>query len=107
MAYSVEAFICGECHQLYRSERDAVYCERGHESDLTALRDFVPHTSGYIEVANHYIEKEGWGDPLDFFDRYPFLSEAVLYPILGKDDARTVLALLDSAIRKEQEAMQS
>jgi len=32
-------------------------------------------------------------------DEAPFFSEAFLYPLMGKEDARTILAMLDNVVR--------
>jgi hypothetical protein len=98
-----KCYVCDECSKPHFNKNEALLCEDSHRSTLTKLRDFVPEGRKHIDVANHYIEGEGWGEPLDPEDDYPFFSEAILYPILGKEDARTVLSLLNHAIRQEHD----
>ena len=51
-----------------------------------------------IDAVEKYLEKrETRGYPMD--EESPFFSESYLYPLMGKEDARTVLAMLKTTFR--------
>lgn len=108
MPFEVKAFRCDECMKLHEDPYKAGQCERSHESLLTELRDWKPesqHALRDVVLAAGRVQYPGVSDEnfaLDTDYDYPFLCEAVLYPILGKDDARSVLYRLNEAIRRER-----
>lgn len=61
--------------------------------DREALAALLWRMESFIPESTPDAVREAEGDDAD---QIPFLSEAFLYPLLGKEDARTVLALWDS-----------
>jgi hypothetical protein len=55
---------------------------------------------GKINYPEKSFPKKEYGEIVTDEDcEQPFISEAYLYPLLGKEDARTLLALLTSAFK--------
>jgi hypothetical protein len=80
---------CAKC----KSEVSHV-CNANLREAITRLYEFQPEW--HWNLKNILENQEGYskGD-----ENAPFFSEAVLYPLLGKEDARTVLALIGNIIR--------
>jgi hypothetical protein len=77
-------------------------CELSHACDgnlrqaVIDLMAFTPHY-GMPDFLVKAAKKTGFYDEGD--EDVPLVSEAFLYPLLGKDDARTFMALLNHVLR--------
>lgn len=60
---------------------------------LMEMVDFVPDSGFPLDA------KPLYGDPIDELDKVPFFTETYLYNLIGKEDARTVLAYLGEIAR--------
>ena len=74
------------------------------KQEVKALLNWTPEGKGFLEKISYiqYPEKQFPRAKYSVFDKededQPFFSEAYLYSLLGKDDARTLLALLRQAL---------
>lgn len=71
-------------------------CNESIKAAIIAIFDFTPHW-GMPDAVKKEGKKAGYYSKED--DDAPFFSEAFLYCLLGKDEGRTVLALLNNLIR--------
>lgn len=68
-------------------------CNANLHEAVTRLFEFKPEWAWNLK---NLLEKQKGYSQGD--EDKPFFSEAVLYPLLGKEDARTVLALLSNIV---------
>jgi hypothetical protein len=71
-------------------------CDKDLKKAVIDLLTFTPHF-GMPEFLKRESKKAGFYDNGD--DEVPVICETFLYPLLGKDDARTFMALLNHVLR--------
>jgi hypothetical protein len=71
-------------------------CDRDLKKAVLDLLTFTPHF-GMPAFLRKESKKAGFYDKGD--DEVPVICETFLYPLLGKDDARTFMALLNHVLR--------
>ena len=88
------------CHHfMHEVHTNTCWEEVNIEDDLKLISEINLEGDGFS--LKWAVEKLGMQDYFDEGDQaQPFFSEAYLYPLLGKEAARTVLAVLRSLYRK-------
>jgi len=71
-------------------------CDKDLKQAVIDLMTFTPHF-GMPDFLKKESKKAGFYDKGD--DEVPVICETFLYPLLGKDDARTFMALLNHVLR--------
>ena len=71
-------------------------CDKDLKKAVIDLLTFTPHY-GMPDFLKKASKKAGFYDEGD--DEVPLICETFLYPLLGKDDARTFMALLNHVLR--------
>ena len=71
-------------------------CDKDLKKAVIDLMTFTPHY-GMPDFLKKASKKAGFYDEGD--DEVPLICETFLYPLLGKDDARTFMALLNHVLR--------
>jgi len=71
-------------------------CDKNLKQAVLDLLTFTPHF-GMPDFLKKESKKAGFYDKGD--DEVPVICETFLYPLLGKDDARTFMALLNHVLR--------
>lgn len=71
-------------------------CDKDLKKAVIDLLTFTPHW-GMPEFLKKESKRAGFYDKGD--DEVPVICETFLYPLLGKDDARTFMALLNHVLR--------
>ena len=71
-------------------------CDKDLKKAVIDLMTFTPHC-GMPDFLKKESRKAGFYDKGD--DEVPVICETFLYPLLGKDDARTFMALLNHVLR--------
>lgn len=71
-------------------------CDKNLKQAVIDLLTFTPHY-GMPDFLKKESKRAGFYDKGD--DEVPVICETFLYPLLGKDDARTFMALLNHVLR--------
>ena len=91
---------CVSCHTSEEYVYELVFV--GYEKP--GSDDILPAPSDRpTEAIERFIEFQLETTPEGCEEDVPFLSESVLYPLVGKTDARTILALWKNIERPEEE----
>lgn len=88
-----------DCHRVHKTHTNECWIEIDIQRDLERIRDVNLECDGFS--LKHAVKSMGMDAYLDEGDQnQPFFSEAYLYPLLGKEAARTVLAVIRNLERK-------
>lgn len=76
----------------------AVISHMCNESAVECMKNLFSFSLGFLpkEIVKYMKEVDGYEDG---DEKEPFFSEAFLYPLFGKEDARSILAILSMFIR--------